>query len=600
MYRSRLPRILACFVILACRAVWGQPTVEETMDGIVTRLYATHTEEELARLDEASILSFITPEERRVLATRHCCFDVSGPSIVSVLRDTAQAVVPFWLPEAGFERTDMVVKNMEGWVYEVWQKPFETGRVELGINGFDKHRPHYLVAVGPRDGAGAVEIANLHPAGFTIVELAPGAMCYHDWSDLVLIEVPEAIRGHKLLTTIRGRAREAHLVGAFRKTPFPSSKEPDHVILTWSEDPRTSQTIQWRTNTEAEDGVVLFREKDGPSQTDGPVWRMAAAERFVMEDRLLMNDRYIHRFTATLRGLQPDTVYVYKVGSTGTGVWSEESEFKTGPAGPGPFAFVYFGDTHRSPEWGKLLDAAFERHPETAFYTIAGDLVSTGLYRDDWDHLFAYSWPVFKQRPVMPSIGNHDDQDGLGCWMYLEMFGLPKNGPAPLEPERAYSFRYGNALILVLDATSEVSDQTEWLRDQLASTDAAWKFAVFHFPPYCLNPSFDEDYVEIRTVWGALFDEYHVDMVFTGHVHHYMRTYPIRAGQRVESPADGTIYVTSVAIPGRGRTPEKPAHAAAAFVGDATYQLIEVDENRLKYTAFDLSGAVRDELVIER
>ena len=54
-----------------------------------------------------------------------------------------------------------------------------------------------------------------------------------------------------------------------------------------------------------------------------------------------------------------------------------------------PFTFVSFGDTHKKKGWGEMLEKTLARHPQTAFYTIAGDLVDTGQYRDDWDQFFA-------------------------------------------------------------------------------------------------------------------------------------------------------------------------------------------------------------------
>jgi hypothetical protein len=315
-----------------------------------------------------------------------------------------------------------------------------------------------------------------------------------------------------------------------------------------------------------------------------------------MEDRLLANDRYVHRFTAQLRGLKPSTTYEYSVGSPAENAWSDGAEFTTAPDGKEPFSFIFMGDTHRSPVWGELLTKAQQRHPEAAFYMIGGDLVSTGLYRDDWDQLFQYSAGVFARRPMVPALGNHDDQDGLGAWMYLSMFGLPRNGPDGLEPERAYSFEYGNALFIILDATGPIDVQAKWLDGLLARSDATWKFAMFHFPVY----SFREDYVEIRRDWGRLFDKYHLDMAFQGHVHYYLRTHPMKDEKPIGSPADGTIYVVSIAIPGRSHPMPKADYSAVAFSGEALYQLLDVAGNRLEYRVFDAEGKVRDKMVIEK
>ncbi|HQE81720.1 MAG TPA: metallophosphoesterase family protein [Candidatus Hydrogenedentes bacterium] len=594
--RLGLLQSVACaaglFLVIVSRVVHAEPAPEvaAVMDNVVQRMYDALTLDELANAGYETIWKFITPQERTVLATKYWTFDVNVPVVVSVMRHNEQEVAPFWLAEAGFQKTALAVRN-ELNVYEVWQKRFEAGRVELGINGFDKHRPHYFVAVGPQRPGTPLRVTNLMPAAYSKSLMCEGALTYHDWTELVLEEVPPELTGHVLLTTVRGRAREAHLIGAFRQTPFPSSEKPDHLALTWSAEPATTQTIQWRTGTAVENGVVQYRPKQAAA--DAP-WQSVTAEKAVIKDRLLANDPVCHWFTAALTGLQPAAAYVYRVGDATPDHWSEESEFTTGPASATPFTFVFMGDTHRSPQWGEMLGNAFARHPETAFYMLGGDLVGTGLYRDDWDQFFEYSTAVFRQRPAVPCIGNHDDQDGLGAGMYLEMFGLPQNGPEGIAPERMYSFEYGNALFLILDIDTPLDIQAAWMEAQLANTNATWKFAMFHFPPYAPT----EDYPDIRAVWGPVFDKYHVDMVFGGHVHHYLRSKPMREGKPAGSPAEGTIYLVSVGIPSKDWSGGGPDYAEVIFSGPALYQTLYIDGNTLELRAYSADGNERDRLTI--
>lgn len=568
-------------------------SVAEAMDEIVTRMYATMSEAELAELDADAVQDFITPAERAALATKHWYFDVDVPVVVSVLRETDQATVPFWMEEAGFTKTDLVVTNVQDWRYEVWQKEFEAGHVGLGINGFGKHRPHYLVSVGPQKPGDTVNITNLHPAEYSIETMEPGATCYHDWSENVLAEVPEALRGQKLLTTIRGRARAAHLIGGFRRTEYPSSGTPDQVMLTWSDDPKTTQTVQWRTNTAVPDGVVEWRERGGTARGT------AEAVTTRLQDRMLANDRYIHRHTAVLRGLKPDTTYVYSAGSPTADVWSAEAEFTTAPADTeAPVTFFVTGDTHGKESWGAMMDKALERHPEAAFYNIAGDLVGTGQYRNDWDEFFHHGRALFRRVPLMPSLGNHDAIDGLGPGVFLSLFALPEDGPEALEPERTHAFEYGDILFINLDCTAPIAVQDAWLEEVLKNSDATWKFVSYHFPNF--DPKYKEDYQVITDHWSSLFDEYHVDMVFQGHTHRYFRTAPLNNEQVMDSPADGTIYVCTIAIPNReGRDAEAP-YIQKAISGVPLYQTVHVDGKELTYTAYDAAGTVRDTVTITK
>ncbi|GAB3936639.1 purple acid phosphatase family protein [Larkinella terrae] len=563
-------------------------SVKTVMDDAVTRLYQTLKPEQLDTISQSYVLGFLTEAEKKVLATQYLTFEVDVPVTVSLMRHQDQKVLPFWLENSGFKKTDLVVKNEE-YTYEVWQKAFDAGKIELGINGFDKHRPVYFISIGPQKPGEPIRISRVFPAAQTLDTLRIGAFTYHDWSDLTLTEVPEPLRGQTLFQTIRGRAREAHLVGAFRKTATPSSDQPDQILLTWSGDPTSTMDVQWRTAATVSEGLVQYWQ----TGTTDTLSKTAMA--FRMEDRLLQNDRFANRFTARLSGLKAGGSYGYRVGSK-SGNWSEPASFTTQSAKPDGFSFIWFGDTHKSPDWGSLARKTLARHPEIAFYSIAGDLVSTGLHRNEWDELWQYSGGIFRQKPLLPIPGNHDSQDGLGAWMYQEMFSLPKNGPQSKDvpAEQTYAFTYQNALFLMIDATSPIEIQTAWIREQLANSKADWKFAFFHFPPY----NFEEDYKDIRREWCSLFDNYHVDMVMSGHVHYYQRTKPMFAEKPVSSPAQGTIYTISIGIPSEHEVwPDEP-YAQVRFKNGPLYQHLKIDGKTLVYKSFDKDGKLKDELKI--
>ena len=583
---------LALFAI--AHTALSQATVEEAMDGILTRFYANMSLDELYALDAVKVKSLLTPEELAVLATKHWYFDVDVPVVVSVLRNVDQQVAPYWLEEGGFAKTDMTVTNEEDWKYEVWQKEFPAGRVELGINGFDNFRPHYLVCVAAKDPAAKATISGLHPDRFSIEEMKEGAKCYHDWTELTIKTLPDALRGQQLLTTIRGRGREACLVGAFRKTAYPSAERPQPVFLTWSEDPKTTQNVQWRTSTAVNDGGIRYRVKGS-----GAAFATAPATIKKMQDRMLANDRYCHWYTAVLRELAPGTTYEYQAGSPMMDLWSEPLEFTTAPAAPEPFSFFFLTDVHNRPEYGELLKKTFAAHPEAAFSVISGDLVGTGLERDNWDAMLSLGEPMFKLRPVMPSIGNHDAQYGLGPGMYLDIFGLPENGPPNPELERAYSFVYGDVEFFVLDVMSDSAPQGEWLRGALAKSTAKWKVAMFHFPFYTRRT---DEYAELQKDWGTLFDEFHVDLVLQGHTHIYIRTKPMKAAKVVQSTAEGTVYLQSISIPAdhSERLRQMPDFVDKYLPKGSLCCLFRAEGNTLSYKAINLDGEVMDEYSISK
>lgn len=567
---------MALAAVVVCTTALAQD-VKETRDHIVQRLCGRHATEQLLELNDEAVEAAITPEERRILAERYWRFDVNVPVVVSVLRDVKQERVPYWLPESGFARTAMRVRN-EMYTYEVWQKRFAAGPVGLGINGFENHRPHYLVAIGPQNPGDTVELANVYPPGQQLGTLRRGATFYHDWPDLVVDEMPEALEGHVLLSTIRGRARESHLFGAFRKSPDLAPGTEDLPVLTWNGDPATTMAIQWRAYPDTTDAAARYREKGADA------WLSVAATGRLFEDALIVNQPAVRHFTAVLSGLKPATAYEYEVGG-------KAGAFTTAPAEPRPFKFLWLSDTHNTAALKTLGPSVIARDPSFAFWTISGDLVGVGQYRDDWDELFERAGVLARDYPLMPSTGNHDALDGLGMDLYLGMLELPTNGPACLpQPERAYSFTYANAFFIMPDVTEDIAAQTSWIDEQLAKSKADWRFAIFHFPPYAP----DDENPEIVEHWLPVFERHGVDFVLGGHVHHYMRTFPLREGKKV-APGEGIVYMTTVSCPGGHESVPKPEYADVFDASGAPLAVMfEINGSRLSVECRDTAGKVYD------
>ncbi len=592
MFKARNGFLIIASILLFISCSDSQTTkqnlsVKNVMDDVITRLYKEVPPDKYKSIDDDFMLSFLTEDEKTVLATKYQYFKVNVPVTVSLMRNTKQPKIPFWLEDSGFKKIDGKVINMVN-EYEIWQKDFEPGWVNLGINGFDMHRAVYFICVGPKNPGDDMKITDRYPEKYSLETMKKGAFTYHDWSDLVIDELPEILVGQVLFTTVRGRAREAHVEGAFRTTKFPSSNNPDQVTLTWSANPVNSIDIQWRTNTTVEDGFVKYWKKN---ESDTLI---AKASLFMMEDRMLYNDRYINRFTAHLDKLQDGSEYNYIVGSEKSNKWSDVRNFKTEKKDQNNFSFIWFGDTHRAQNWGELLQQANERHKETAFYSIVGDVVSTGLYRSDWDDFFGYAKDVFSYKPLMPIPGNHDRQDGLGSWMYYEIFALPKNGPEKVHPESTYTFEYGNALFLMIDSTHPNEAQTGWIEEKLKNTKAVWKFVMLHFPPY----NFEEPYLDIQEEWGGIFDKYHVDMVMSGHIHYYMRSKPINNGKVVNSFKEGTVYTVSIGTNGNHDDIGEEPYAAKRYKDGQFYQHLKIENNVLKYTSYNKEGDIADQFSI--
>jgi hypothetical protein len=345
--------------------------------------------------------------------------------------------------------------------------------------------------------------------------------------------------------------------------------------------------IQWRTNATMDASTLKYRSK-GTSKVVSVV-----AAKMKMEDRMLVNDRFSNHYTAKLTGLKPGTTYQYQIASQSE--WSDSESFTTADANPF-FSFLWFGDTHYSPKFGEILHKGWKTHADASFFSIVGDLVSDGLNRDQWDALFDYSKETACRIPFMSVPGNHDNRAGLGAKLYCDLFSYPMNGPVGVPKEQTYSFTYKNALFLMIDATSPINTQTAWIENQLATTKATWKIAMFHFAPY----NREEPYLDIQKAWVSLFDKYHVDMVYSGHLHYYMRSKPMKGGKTVSSYRDGTAYLISVAIPNIDHQFNPEPYAEVTESKGQLFQYVKIEGNNLYHESVNEQGKIIDSFTLKK
>lgn len=148
----------------------------------------------------------------------------------------------------------------------------------------------------------------------------------------------------------------------------------------------------------------------------------------------------------------------------------------------------------------------------------------------------------------------------------------------------------------MIDATSPMEPQTPWIEKQLSETQAKWKIAMFHFPPY----NWEEPYLNIQKAWVPLFDKYHVDMVFGGHIHYYMRSKPMKGGEVVSSYNDGTVYIISVGIPSRTKEITDEPYAAVRNTEGHLYQYMNIKGNELSFISVNAENKVIDSFRIKK
>ena len=580
--------------------VGEHPSVHDTVAGIIDRFRKTIPLQELIAMDSAKAKSLLTKKELHILSTQHITFRVNAPVKVIIIRETAMGDKPFWMKERGFAPMGFKI-TLQGTEVDFWMKDFEAGRIGLGVNSLTGGNTHYIAALMPLKKEIKLEVTELYPGQLRVGALKDGLQPFVDRPEAMpkLPVLPGVLSGLAVIRTENESRDDAKIINLFHKTKHPAQAKPDQIALTWSGDPQTTQTIQWRTGPNVTNGEVQWVKKADYNrfQPAQPKWTKATT--FKMEDANLVNDPVAHRHTATLTELEPHTDYLYSVGDGSDDGWSELAEFTTAPDRTEPFSFIYMGDAQNGLDrWGSLIQRANRQRPDAAFYIMAGDLVDRGNERDDWDSFFHNARGIYDRRPIVPAIGNHENQGGHPG-MYLQMFDLPKNGPEGVEPERAYTFKYSNAEFFVLDTNITPESQSGWLEEALKNSTATWKFAVYHHPAYSSKP--ERDNPGIRDHWTPLFDKYHLDMALQGHDHAYLRTYPINDEKKAASPAEGTVYIVSVSGTKFYEQGERD-YTEFGLTNVSTFQVldIQISGNRLVYRSYDADGKLRDNLIIEK
>jgi hypothetical protein len=277
------------------------------------------------------------------------------------------------------------------------------------------------------------------------------------------------------------------------------------------------------------------------------VWRTADAAPCVLEigapaaaPRTITGDTETTCAVA-IDGLLPGTTYAY-VTRAGAEVLGSEGSFRTDDPGA-PFTFVVIGDhgTHTTSSQPAVRDRMVALAPDLIVST--GDMIYDEGAAEDFDPKFFTPYAALIRRVVFwPCLGNHDIRtDGGAPWR--EAFHTPANNPA--DEEGYYSFDQGNAHFVVLDSnrsTSPGSAQHTFLDQDLAASDAVWKFVFFHHTIYSSGDHGSD--TGIREDLVPLFDRYGVDIVFMGHDHNYERTVSLRDDEPVAT-GEGTIYITT-------------------------------------------------------
>ena len=330
--------------------------------------------------------------------------------------------------------------------------------------------------------------------------------------------------------------------------------QPEQLHLQFGRDSATEVTASWAT------AASVSRPRLRLGTPSGGFGRTIEAETRTYTDGLNGVETITHH--ARIRGLRPNTHYVYEV--THDGAAPVQGTFRTAPAGRSAFRFTSFGDLATgNPVWSKSsINGVTAVHQVEQFdpvvHIMNGDLSYANVNQTNqpgcWADYMNNTQVSAANRPWMPALGNHEIEIGngdLGYNSYLTRFDLPDNQTK--WPNNWYKFQVGSVLFISLDnnevvyqndgayyaTTGQViynrgySDgaQTAWLERTLASArgddSIDWIIPFMHQPAMSSSTTGSGGDLGIRQQFMDLFYKYGVDLVLAGHDHDYERTYAV-------------------------------------------------------------------------
>lgn len=381
-----------------------------------------------------------------------------------------------------------------------------------------------------------------------------------------------------------------------------------HIRQLVAADNKTARTIMWEGKVKQP--YTLEYRKQGSSDSRSV---QAADSSFTDKDSVI-------QYTARLDSLAPGSTYEYRINTAkNKGQWHKlHTEDGAG------FTALIFPDSQSADYsgWQQLARAAYQRHPESAFYVNMGDLVDNGQDASQWRAWFN-SVSVFSDAlPLAPVIGNHEAyslewQECLPA-SYTQLFNVPQNALAKY-PNQFYSFDYGPVHFVVLDTNfpemknfqpALLADELPWLEKDLAASKAKWKVVLMHrdiflygFGPESGREQTQTHFLDFSYQLLPVFEKYKVDAVLTAHLHTYRRRVPLQSFAPAPQGAGITYILTGVA--GDVRYPKLWGDfawdaATAPKPETANYMTLRADEQSLEFKAFLPDGRQFDEVKLTK
>jgi hypothetical protein len=340
--------------------------------------------------------------------------------------------------------------------------------------------------------------------------------------------------------------------------------------LQFGSDASSEVVVSWHTLQ------PVHRPRVALGRLDGDLERLVDAETGSYTDA--KSGQVVYAYHAHVGRLRADSDYLY--GAFHDGAEAEFGTFRTAPRGRAPFTFTSFGD-QGTPTLGKKysppVGVTIPNPPyvndnlgspaagdttlgvervQPLFHLFNGDLCYANLANDrvrTWWDFWENNSRSARNRPWMPSAGNHENELGngpIGYQAYQTYFSVPaSSGQTDVTRGLWYAFTAGSVRVISIANDDVVYQdggnsyvrgysggaQKAWLEKELSAArsnhDVDWIVVCMHQVAISTADLFNGADLGIRQEWLPLFDKYGVDLVVCGHEHHYERSHPLRGQQ---------------------------------------------------------------------
>lgn len=325
--------------------------------------------------------------------------------------------------------------------------------------------------------------------------------------------------------------------------------------------------------------IVVLTESDNPQSiivgySDGVSVKYDTSNSY----KLTTEKTYVHR--NFLRNLLPGKTYSYWIVDNNQKLY--ESKFVS-PADQGkPFKFGIFGDMRSGvKKHSQLAKLLADHKPQFSVYL--GDLCYKHDYKSWKDEFFIENQlRLISSVPFCNAVGNHE-----GWKPNTEAFleGVPK-----ISGHHAYyDFYYGDIHFIVLSTEHRFhkgSEQYNFLKNVLEQSQGKFKIVAMHIPAY--GGGGHGENKRLIELTKDLFVPNKVDLVLTGHIHNYQRSFVDGIHHLIVAGGGAPLY-----------TPEAKDYSIVQYK-KYNYGIGEYHNNKLTITIYDDENNILDRFELKK